>query len=221
VQDLTTGSLSRHLLKTTGFMLVGMVLQTLYVLVDLYWVGRLGTEAIAAVALAGNFTFIVLAVSQALGVGTTSLISQAVGRKDHAEAQHLFGQSQLLAITVALLFAVSSFSLESAYVGALAPDARTAALAHTYLAWFLPAMALQFGLVSMGAALRGTGRFAPGMWVQSGSVVLNMVLTPILMFGWGVGQPMGVAGAALATLIAIAAGTAGMAWYFLPHNAYL
>ena len=48
MQDLTTGSLTRHLLKTTGFMLVSMIFQTLYVLIDLYWVGRLGTDAVAA-----------------------------------------------------------------------------------------------------------------------------------------------------------------------------
>jgi len=57
-------------------MLVGMLMQTLYVLEDLYWVGHLGTEAVAAAGVGGNFTFIVLAASQALGVGTTSLIAQ-------------------------------------------------------------------------------------------------------------------------------------------------
>ena len=67
MEDLTTGSISRHLLKTTGFMLVTMVFQTLYFLVDLYWVGRLGKEAIAGVGIAGNLTFIVLAITQMLG----------------------------------------------------------------------------------------------------------------------------------------------------------
>ena len=56
MQDLTTGSVSRHLLKTTSFMLVTMVFQTLYFLVDLYWVGRLGTAAVAAVGIAGSCT---------------------------------------------------------------------------------------------------------------------------------------------------------------------
>ena len=57
MQDLTTGPLTRHLLKTTGFMLVTMVFQTLYFLIDLYWVGRLGTESVAAVGIAGNLSF--------------------------------------------------------------------------------------------------------------------------------------------------------------------
>ena len=54
MQDLTTGSITRHLLKTASFMLVTMIFQTLYFLVDLYWVGRLGKEAVAAVGIAGN-----------------------------------------------------------------------------------------------------------------------------------------------------------------------
>src|SRR5437899_10284664 len=68
MQDLTTGPITRHLLKTTGFMLVTMIFQTLYFLIDLYWVGRLGKEAVAAVGIAGNLTFIVLGLSQMLGV---------------------------------------------------------------------------------------------------------------------------------------------------------
>src|SRR3970040_1851043 len=79
MQDLPTGSVTRHLLKTTGFMLVTMVFQTLYFLVDLYWVGRLGTEAVAAVSVAGNLTFVVLAATQMLSVGTTTLVSHAAG----------------------------------------------------------------------------------------------------------------------------------------------
>src|SRR5262245_37711647 len=96
MQDLTTGSLSRHLLKTTGIMLVTMVFQTLYYLVDLYWVGSLGKEAVAAVGIAGILTFVVLALSQMLMVGTTALVSHATGRKDHAASLLLFNQSQVL-----------------------------------------------------------------------------------------------------------------------------
>ena len=68
-------------------MLVAMVFQTLYVLIDLYWVGRLGTDAVAAVAVSGNLMFVVLAATQMLGVGTTTLVSHAVGRKDHDTAR--------------------------------------------------------------------------------------------------------------------------------------
>src|SRR5919205_2755399 len=102
--DLTTGPVTRHLLKTTSFMLVTMVFQTLYFLVDLYWVGRLGTESVAAVGIAGNLTFVVLALTQMLGVGTTALVSHAVGRKDQDRALLVFNQSLVLSTLVGVLF---------------------------------------------------------------------------------------------------------------------
>src|SRR3954471_741362 len=104
MQDLTTGSLSRHLLKTTGFMLVTMVFQTLYFLVDLYWVGRLGKEAVAGVGIAGNLNFVTLAVTQMLSVGITTLGSHAAGEKDRARALRVFNQSQVLSVLVGVLF---------------------------------------------------------------------------------------------------------------------
>src|SRR6185436_6488294 len=113
--DLTTGSVTRHLLKTTGFMLVTMLFQTLYFLIDLYWVGRLGKEAVAAVGIAGNLTFIVLALSQMLGVGTTTMVSHAVGRKDHPEALLLFNQSQVLAMLTGVFFLIVGMAVTSWY----------------------------------------------------------------------------------------------------------
>ena len=106
MEDLTTGSITRHLLKTTGFMLVTMVFQTLYFLVDLYWVGRLGKEAIAGVGIAGNLTFVVLAITQMLAVGTTTLISHAAGRKEREQAQQVLTQSLLLAGFIGALFLI-------------------------------------------------------------------------------------------------------------------
>ena len=85
-------------------MLVSMIFQTLYILVDLFWVGRLGTDAIAAVGLAGNLSFIVIAITQVLGVGATTLVSHASGRKDQERAIFLFNQSQVLSMVVALVF---------------------------------------------------------------------------------------------------------------------
>ena len=214
MQDLTTGSLSRHLLKTMSFMLVGMIFQTLYVLIDLYWVSHLGTEAVAGVALSTNVMFIVLGLTQMLGVGTTALVSHAVGRKDQEHARLVFNQAQGLSIFAGLLFLVAGMAARVPYTRALAADEPTAALAADYLLWFIPAMALQFGLVAMGSALRGTGLFKPGMLVQTGTVLVNMALAPLLIFGWITPEPMGVAGAALSTLVAVAVGIVWMLWYF-------
>jgi putative MATE family efflux protein len=221
MQDLTTGPVSRHLLKTASFMLVTMVFQTLYFLIDLYWVGRLGKEAVAAVAIAGNIMFVTLAASQMLGVGTTTMVSHATGRKDREEALLVFNQSQMVAIVVAVVFFAFATLTRGVYLRSLSADQATAEQAAAYLAYFVPALALQYGIVSMSAALRGTGNFKPGMVVQTATVILNMVLAPFLIFGWATGRPMGVAGAALATLVSIVVGTAWLLLYFLPAGSYL
>ena len=202
-------------------MLVTMVFQTLYFLVDLYWVGRLGKEAIAGVGIAGNLTFIVLAITQMLAVGTTTLVSHAAGRKDREHAQRVLNQSLLLAGIIGVVFLIVVTAFRTAYVNALSADRPSAINAIAYLSWFVPAMALQFPMVVMGAALRGTGNFKPGMVVQTATVILNILLAPVLMFGWVAGEPMGVAGVGLASLIAIVIGTTWLAFYFLPAASYL
>src|SRR6187549_769939 len=123
MQDLTTGPVTRHLLKTTSFMLVTMIFQTLYFLIDLYWVGRLGTQAVAAVGIVGNLTFIVLALTQMLGVGTTAVVSHAAGRKNQEEALLLFNQSQVMAIVTGVLFLVAGLAGRWAYARAMSADA--------------------------------------------------------------------------------------------------
>jgi putative MATE family efflux protein len=220
VQDLTTGSLTGHLLKTTSFMLVGMVVQTLYVLVDLYWVGRLGTEAVAAVGVSGNLMFVVLAASQMLGVGTTTLIAHATGRKDRDRAILVFNQSQVLSVAVGVLFLALAMAMRTRHAVALSADAVTAALAADYLLWFIPALGLQFGMIAMASALRGTGNFRPGMVVQTATILVNIVLAPVLIFGW-IGPALGIVGAAIATLISIVVGCVWLTFYFLPAGSYL
>ena len=202
-------------------MLVTMVFQTLYFLVDLYWVGHLGKEAVAGVGVAGNLTFIVLAVSQMLGVGTTTLVSHAAGQRNAERALLVFNQSQVLSTVVGLGFLAVSMAFRTAYANGLSADTATAASAADYLLYFLPAMSLQFGMVGMASALRGVGNFKPGMVVQTATVIINIVLAPVLMFGWGTGRPMGVAGAAVASLIAVAIGVAWLSTYFFGREGYL
>src|SRR5437868_14722499 len=156
MEDLTTGPLTRHLLKTTSFMLVTMIFQTLYFLIDLYWVGRLGTHAVAAVAIAGNATFIVLALTQMLGVGTTTVVSHAVGRKNHAEAQLMFNQAQVLAVVTGMVFLIVGMLVRLPFSSALSADAETAAVAAQYVLWFITAMALTSLVVAaVGRTLTG------------------------------------------------------------------
>jgi putative MATE family efflux protein len=213
MHDLTKGSIARALVQTASFMLVGMVFQTLYFLTDLKFVGMLGKTAVAAVSLSGNLTFYVLALTQMLGVGTTALIAQATGRKDRDEARLVFNQSQVLSLVVGLVFFVVMMALRGRFTRAQSADPETARLAGEYLAWFIPSLAAQFAMVATGSALRGIGDFTPGMMIQSLTVVLNIVLAPVLMFGWGTGHPLGVAGTAIATFVAVVVGVVALIIY--------
>lgn len=213
MQDLTKGSIVRHMFQFAAFMAVSMFVQTLYFLADLYWVGRLGKEAIAAVGLAGNLTFVVLALTQMLGVGTTTLVSHAAGRKDKERVTYVFNQSFVMSIIVGVLFAVVAFALRRWFVDSIASDALTARLGVEFLDWFLPAMGLQFAMVAIGSALRGCGIIKPSVGIQVVTVVLNMTLSPFLIFGWVTHHPFGVAGAAMATLISVAVGVVLLAMY--------
>src|SRR5216684_2903576 len=148
MKDMTQGSVTRHLLQMASFLVLSMLVQTLYVLADLYWVGRLGKEAIAAIGVAGNLMMIVIALTQALSVGTTTLISQAIGRKDQTRAELAFNQSLVLSLLVGLLVGAAFFAVRGEYTRSLSADALTARLAAEYLLWFIPALMLQFPAAS-------------------------------------------------------------------------
>ena len=221
MKDLTQGSVTRHLVHMSAFLAMSMVVQTLYLLADLYWVGHLGKEAIAAVGVAGNITMIVLALTQMLGVGTTTLIAQAAGRKDQARAELVFNQSFVMSIMIAFALGVAGFFLRPAYCDWLGADMATATLAKAYLLWFLPGLLLQFPLVALGSALRATGIIKPAVGFQMLSVLLNIVLAPLLIFGIGPWPRLGVTGAALATFISILVADVLIVIYFEKKYHYL
>ena len=215
MQDLTQGSISRHILTLSGPIALGMVFQTLYFLVDLYFVGLLGDTAVAGLSTAGNLQFLIMAVTQILGVGTMALIAQASGRKDRDDANLIFNQSLSLAAIGGGATLVLGYGLARRYMGTLGADDSIVDAGVTYLYWFLPGLGLQFALISMGSALRGTGVVNPTIVVQILSVVLNAILSPIMIAGWVTGRPLGLMGAGLSTSISVAVAVALMLSYFV------
>ena len=221
MKDLTQGPISRLLVAMAVPIAIGMVFQTLYFLVDLYFVSRLGDTAIAGVSTAGTVSFVILALTQMLGAGTVALVSHAAGRKDQAQANLVFNQSVLLSAILGTLMLLWVFLGGGAYVRWVAADAAAAAAGTAYLYWYAPGLALQFALVAMGSALRGTGIVKPPMVVQMLTVVLNTVLAPILISGWLTHHPLGTAGAGLASSIAVAFGVLCLWAYFVRLEHYV
>ena len=221
MHDLTQGSISQNIIKMALPIFFGMLFQVMYFLVDLYFVSRLGQASIAGVNAAGTLNFIVMAMTQVLGVGATTLIAHAVGRKDPADANLVFNQSAAIALLCCVFTAVGGWFVIEPYMAALGSDEAMRAAGRDYLVWCLPGLALQFALNAMGAALRGTGIAKPTMVVQMLTVVINAILAPVLIAGWGTGHPLGVAGAGLATSIAVAVGTLMLFVYFLKLEHYV
>jgi len=221
MKDLTKGPVSRHLVEMSIPIGIGLLLQTLYFLVDLFFVARMGEATLAGVSAGGNVNFIVFALTQMLGVSTVALMSHAVGRKDRDGANHVFNQSIALAALCAAVTLAGGYGFAGWYVDTLGANgaARDAGLAFLYA--FLPGLALQYPMVVMSSALRGTGIATPGMVVQAVTVLLNAALAPVLIAGWGTGIALGAAGAGWATTIAVGIGDLVLLGYFLKLEKYV
>src|SRR5450755_4204164 len=221
MKDLTQGSIVSHIAVMAPQIFAGMIMMMLCGLIDLYFVGGLGDAAIAGVGAAGNAGFLINALTQILSVGTVSLISHAVGRKDRADANLVFNQSLGLSAAGTLFTLIAGCLLARSYMRSVAVNDAVIEAGTLYLFWFMPALALQFVVLVMGSALRGTGIVRPTVIVQVTTVILNMLLAPVLIAGWGTGRALGVAGAGLASSIAVVIAVAMMWIYFHRYEHYV
>jgi putative MATE family efflux protein len=213
-QDLTQGSITRHLLSMAAFLFLGLMFQTLYFLIDLYFVSQLGSAAIAGVSSAGSAFFLAMGLTQLIGVGGMSLISRAIGAKENAAA-NLFANQ---AVSLSLALGAATFTLIWVFGGgvvtSVGADAATGEAGRQYLGAFALGLALMFPMTAFGAALRAAGVVGPTMIVQTFTVILNAVLAPVLIAGWLTGIPLGVAGAGWASTIAAVVGFVALAFMF-------
>lgn len=221
MKDLTQGSIPKHLISMALPMMIGMLIQTLYFIVDLYFVGKLGSAALAGLSLAGNAMFLIFALTQILNVSTAALISHAVGAKDQQDANLTFNQSMMLSTVVGVIVCIIGYFGAQDYLNLISQDPDTVMMGLAYLHWFIPCMALQFIMVSISSALRGTGIVKPTMVIQTLSILLNIVLSPILIAGWGSGYAMGIAGAGFASSLSVIFAVVLLCYYFITTDKYV
>lgn len=204
-----------------AFIGVSLIFQTMYFIVDLYFVSRLGSAAIAGVSAAGNVFFLALAASQLISIGVMATVAQAVGKRDEAEANLYSDQAISMSILFGVALLVLGYAFGGAGVDALTADAETAAAGRAYLYAFLPQLALMFPVSAMTSALRGAGVTMPTMVLQTATIILNAILAPVLIAGWGTGIPLGVAGAGWASTISGFIGTIALSFMFPRVQSYL
>jgi putative MATE family efflux protein len=150
-----------------------------------------------------------------------ALIAHAVGRKDRLDANLIFNQAVALSMLFGLLTLVMTAALSRLYMGSVAADQATIEAGTIYLLWLMPALALEFVMQVTASALRATGIVRPAMLVRVVAVIINIALAPVLISGWGTGHALGVAGAGLATSIAVAIGTLMLLAYFRKVERYV
>jgi putative MATE family efflux protein len=201
-RDLTGGSVARKLFQMAGPMLVGMVAVMSMSIVDTFFVGQLGTLPLAAMSYSFPVIFFVGGISTGLGTAAASTVSRAVGADDEAAARRLTTHALLLALSIVVVLLVSGFPFLSSIFGLLGASGPVMPLILEYMTIWMFGMLFFVGPVVGTSALRARGDARTPMLLMVGGTIINAVLDPMLIFGFGPIPGLGIQGAALATAIA-------------------
>ena len=200
--DLTQGPILKTLIRLAVPATVSMVMFTVYLMVDLYFVGRLGPDAVAALSISSNAFFIHLGLATVLGTGGMALIAQACGRKDHRHAAQVFKQSILMALIIGSLETVTGWVIAPSYIEFFGGSGNSLQWGIQYFQIFSISFFFMLLLYVIGNCFRGMGNTKTPMIIMLQSNILNIILDPMLIYGWPGLPAMGVRGAAIASLIA-------------------
>ena len=204
--DYTQGSLGRALFLLAVPMVLEMFMQSLFAVADAYFVGRLGPAAVATVGIAEGLLMIVIAVAIGLSVGATATVAQRIGEKDENGARDAAGQAILLGVFMAALLGGLGAAFAPQLMSLMGARPDVMEVGQGYTRHLLGGSGTILLLFLINAAFRGAGD--PSLAFRSLALanLLNIVLDPIFIFGWGPIPAMGVTGAAVATNIGRGAG---------------
>jgi MATE family, multidrug efflux pump len=198
-QDYTTGSLNRSILLLAIPMVLEMVLESLFAVVDVFWVSRLGADAIATVGLTESVLTLVFAVGMGLGMSTTAMVARRIGEKDPDGAAVSAVQAVFLGLLASVVLGVPFILLAPQLLSLMGASPGIIATGVNYTRIALGGSSVVLLLFLNNAILRGAGDAAIAMRLLWVSNILNLILDPCLIFGLGPFPKLGVTGAALAT----------------------
>src|SRR5580658_8918695 len=199
-QDFTTGSLNRAILLLAIPMVLEMVLESLFAVVDVFWVGRISANAVATVGLTESMLSLVFAVAMGLSLSTTAMVARRIGEKDPQGAAVAGVQAIALGLIVSLAIGLPCFLLAPTLLRWMGASPEIVAVGSGYTRICLGGSCAVLLLFLNNAIFRGAGDAAIAMRLLWVSNIINLVLDPCLIFGLGPFPHMGVAGAATATL---------------------
>jgi putative MATE family efflux protein len=198
-QDFTTGNLNRAILLLAIPMVMEMVLESLFAVVDVFWVGRLGADAVATVGLTESLLSLVMAIGFGLSLSTTAMVARRIGEKDPAGAAVAGVQAIVIGLVIAAVIGAPCLFYAPDLLRLMGASPQVVTVGSGYARIALGGSAAIMMLFLNNAIFRGAGDAAIAMRLLWVSNIINLVLDPCLIFGWGPFPKLGVTGAALAT----------------------
>lgn len=216
--DYTTMNLNRAVLLLAVPMVLEMIMESLFAVVDVFWVSRLGKEAIAIVGLTESLMTLIYAVAMGISFAATAIVARRIGEKDPERAAHAAGQILLLGVSLSAALGVALAIVAPQLLRLMGSDEAIVTQGTDYARIMLGGNMTVFMIFLINAVFRGAGDAVIAMrtlWLANG---LNIVLDPIFIFGWGPIPEMGVAGAAVATNIGRGVGVLYQVWHLAGNH---
>ncbi len=212
-RDYTAIGLRRAVVLLSIPMVLEMAMESLFALVDVFFVSRLGTEAVAVVGLTEGVMTIVYSLAWGLGAGITAVVARRIGEKDREGADCAAVQGMVIVVVAGLVLAVPGLLWPRRLLAMMGATPEVAAMGGSFMQLMLGSNVVILLLFGINAIFRGAGNAALAMralWIANG---INIVLDPLLIFGLGPVPAMGVTGAAVATVIGRSCGVAYQCWH--------
>ncbi|HLP29497.1 MAG TPA: MATE family efflux transporter [Candidatus Didemnitutus sp.] len=219
--DYTKIPLRKAIVLLAVPMVLELVMESTFALVDIFFVGKLGSTAVATVGLTESFLFVVYAVGMGLAMSVTAIIARRIGEKHTSEAATTAVQAIIASIVISVPIAVVGLVYAPELLALMGADANVLATGPAFTRWMLGGNVVIMLLFVINAIFRGAGDASIAMkvlWLANG---INLVLDPLLIFGWGPIPAFGVEGAGMATTIGRGCGVAFQFWVLFNGSKHL
>ncbi len=197
--DYTKIDLKKAIFLLAVPMILELVMESTFAVADIYFVGQLGAPAVATVGLTETYLFLLYSIGMGFAMAVTAIIARRVGEQKKEEAAISAIQAIFMAILISLPFSIAGIFYSQDLLRIMGAEPWVIENGYGYTQWMLGANMVIMLLFIINAIFRGAGDASIAMWVLLIANSLNIVLDPLLIFGWGPVPAFGVEGAAIAT----------------------